>query len=458
MNIDETIYVNRPDLIDLDERMTDFADLREAIHQDAEGATEISILGGYYAVDALVEVCRQVPRAARRNCTVRIAVGLEATALIPRTWADMREVEQKLRRGGFKDVTVSVIANSPVHFHTKLFRILRKTRPVWYIGSANPGSKRHELMVRLLGRHEALTAYVAAVFDEALPVREPEPNVEIRTLRDFFLSGVLCHKPPAQPLFTFDAFRFSPEHRERLGAILAGEAGVEHARPRTEGFGFSLRSALGFEDLRLPASEEAVAQRIHYRRSCIETALGFWMPRAYAKELRLRIAEEENGRLQRLTGISEELNKGHGQDRARIAFNSYVTSLKNLLDQHGIEAQPVQNKDALFKRFLRSRASTLSDEDARRRLSRTLTLADMPDIWEDDHAVREFEASFFEDIAYRVENQTGGGGRVVRSISVRLRLTGGETWAELRGLLDRSLQFRAWINQDWRDPNTADVA
>ncbi len=186
MNVDETIYLNRPDLIGLDEREIDFADLREAIHQDAEGATEISILGGYYSVEALVEVCSQVPRAVRRNCTVRIAVGLEATALIPRTWADMRDVEQKLRRGGFKDVTVAVVTNSPVHFHTKLFRILRTTRPVWYIGSANPGSKRHELMVRLSGRHKSLTAYVAAAFDQAVPVSEPEPSVEICSLRDFF--------------------------------------------------------------------------------------------------------------------------------------------------------------------------------------------------------------------------------------------------------------------------------
>lgn len=451
MNIDDTLYVNRADLIGLDEREVDCADLRQAIHQDAQGATEISILGGYYAVEALIEVCRQVPRSVRRDCTVRIAVGLEATALIPRTWADMRDVAQKLRRRGFRDVTVGVVMNSPVHFHTKLFRILRTTRPVWYIGSANPGSRRHDLMVRLSGRHEALTQYVAAVFEQALPVTEPEPDVEIRTLRDFFLAGVLCHKPPAQGLFTFDAFRFSPENRERLGAILAGESGVEHARPRTEGFGFSLRSALGFDDSLLPDTEEAVAQRIHYRRSCIESVLGFWMPRAYAEEIRARIAEDEEGRLNRLTDISEELNGGDGQQRARDAFVSHVTSLQNLLDQHGIEAQPLQNRDASFERFLRSRAATLSDEDARRRLARTLTLADMPDIWQDDHAVRELEASFFEDLTYRAGTQIGGGGRAVRSLAERLPLLGSSTPAEARGAMVTSLAGSAWRDEDWLD-------
>ncbi len=207
----------------------------------------------------------------------------------------------------------------------------------------------------------------------------------------------------------------------------------------------------GIDDPLLPDGEEAVAQRIHYRRSCIETVLGFWMPRAYAQELRLRIAEDENGRLQRLTEISEELNRGRGQDRARVAFNSHITSLQNLLDQHGIEAQPVQNRDALFKRFLRSRTSTLADEDARRRIARTLTLANMPDIWEDNHAVEEFEASFFEDLTYRAGILASSGGRVVRSLAERLHLLGSSTPAEARGGLGASLAESAWRNCDWLD-------
>ncbi|WP_204349035.1 hypothetical protein, partial [Klebsiella pneumoniae] len=67
-----------------------------------------------------------------------------------------------------------------------------------------------------------------------------------------------------------------------------------------------------------------------------------------------------------------------------------------------------------FERFLRSRTTTLSDEDTRKRLARTLTLVDMPDIWEDEHAVREFETSFFEDLTYRATATTGGTGRIIR--------------------------------------------
>jgi hypothetical protein len=342
MSIDDTIYISRPDLIGLDEESLDFADFSEAVHEAASGATEISILGGYYNVDALVDLCREVPTGQRADCLVRIAVGLESTALIPRTWQDMRAIDQRLRKVGFRCVTVAVVAKSPVHFHTKLFRILRTTRPVWFIGSANPGSERHELMVRISGRHEALSAYIDAVFDRALVVTgSPPPPVEIRTLRDFFLTGRLCHKPPVQRLFTFDAFRFTPENRDQLAAILAGEAGIEHARPRTEGFGFSLRSALGMDDVLITEDEDAVTQRIQYRRSCVDSVLGQWMPRAYANEIQNRIAEEESARLRKLERFGETLVTDAGQLKAHDAFEAHVTSMERLLAEHQIEARPV---------------------------------------------------------------------------------------------------------------------
>lgn len=340
MRIDDRIFVHHPELIGLDLTRADCADLEAALHEAASGATEITILGGYYNTASMVALCKRVPRGQRRECRVRVAVGLEATALIARTWTDMRGVEAKLRRAGFHNVLVSVVTRSPVHFHTKLFRILKTTRPMWFIGSANPGSSRHELMVCLAGRHEALSAYIDAVFNTAQPVsNEAPPAANIHTPRELFLTGVLCHKPPATRLFTFDAFRFSPEDRDRLAAILAGEAGVEHARPRTEGFGFGLRSALGLEDAEAHELEQGT-QRIQYRRSCVETVLGFWMPRIYAAEIRGRIEGEERKRLMRLTAFADALRSSAGRRRTAEAFEAHVRSMQALLNQHGINVEP----------------------------------------------------------------------------------------------------------------------
>jgi hypothetical protein len=449
MRIDDKVFVHHPELIGLDAETAACEDLESALHEAAAGATEITILGGYYNPDRMVALCKRVPRAYRRYCRVRIAIGLEATALIPRTWTDMRGVKATLRRAGFHDVLVSVVTSSPVHFHTKLFRILRTTQPVWFIGSANPGSRRHELMVRLAGRHNALSAYVEAVFDTAQPVTEaPPPDADVGTPREFFLTGVLCHKPPTTRLFTFDAFRFSPASRDRLAAILAGEAGVEHARPRTEGFGFGLRSALGIEENDGSEAEETV-QRIQYRRSAVETVLGLWMPRAYAAEIRRRVEGEEGSRLMRLTALADALRGEAGRAQAVGAFGDHVRSMETVLRRHDIPAQPVQDREAAFGRFLDSRNRTLADEERRVRLSRVLTLTDMPDIWGDAHAVEAFETSFHEDLASRLAAIGPGAGRIVRSLARGIDLWGGETPEEIAAALASRLEARPWIDDEW---------
>lgn len=201
--VSATILVGRPDLIDLGDDV-DYVELDEALEAAASSATEITILGGFYSVEPIIALCKQVRRSRRSACKVRIAVGIEAKSAIPATWADMRRLRDKLLKSGFRDVVVAVVRSSPVHFHTKLFRFLNTTRPVWFVGSANPGSTRHELLVRLSGRHEALSTYVAAVFAKAVDVALSPPAAEITTLRDFFMAGLLCHKPPAQRLFTFN--------------------------------------------------------------------------------------------------------------------------------------------------------------------------------------------------------------------------------------------------------------
>ena len=448
MRIDPAIHVNRPDLVRLDAEEVPLVDLWPAIRRELSSATEIVVLGGFYSVEPVLSLLEGVPKRGRRGCRVRIAVGLDSAAATTRTWEDMRGVERRVRAMGFRTPEVSVVPGRPVHFHTKLFRVVKSTWPVWYVGSANPGSARHELMVRLVGRHDALSAYVEAVFARARPVASNPPEGEIRTLRDFFLSGSLCHKPPTQRLFTFDAYRMTPEDRDRLSEILAGEAGVEHARPRTEGFGFGLRSALGIE-------EEQSAKPVHVRRSCVETVFGQWMPAPYVDDVRSRIRDEEEARLARLEAVLEALLAPSGFARAREALAAHVASVDRLLRENSVEARPARDRDAAFERFLSSRAANLSDPARRRRLARSLTIAEMPDFGEDPKAMDEFEASFFEDVAYRSGSPSGRSARVVRSLAEKLDLSGDEMPEEVRALLETSLRAGPWEDGDWSGAHDA---
>ena len=147
-------------------------------------------------------------------------------------------------------------------------------------------------MVRLLGRHESLSDYVAAVFNKAVDVKEKPPAIEIGTLRDFFLAGMLCHKPPVQRFFTFDAFNFDGHQREVLATALAGSSGVNHASPKTQGFGFNLRSPLTFEG-EDPLAAESPKGRIQFRPYSVDTAFGWWMPQFFAQEIKGKVRNDE---------------------------------------------------------------------------------------------------------------------------------------------------------------------
>ncbi len=66
------------------------------------------------------------------------------------------------------------------------------------------------MMVRVGRKHEAIAAYAEAALAKAIDVSGNAPAEASDTLRAFFRSGFLAHKPPSSRLFTFDAFHFSP--------------------------------------------------------------------------------------------------------------------------------------------------------------------------------------------------------------------------------------------------------
>lgn len=445
-SVSPTIYVGKPRLLELGEGI-DYEKLDPALAAEAKEATEITILGGFYSVDPLIKLCTQVPRRARKHCRIRIVVGLDATASIPRTWSDMRRLRDRLLEEKFVDPLVAIVDSKPVHFHTKLFRFLHRTRPVWFIGSANPGSGRHELMVRFAGRHDALTGYINAVLAKAADVGGARPPDRITSLRDFFMAGVLCHKPLPTRLFTFDAFRIEPAHRDLLSAALAGSSGVSHASPETNGFGFSLTSAIPGPAINgLPGVGKS--DRNSLTPYSVDTVFGRWMPNAYAGVTRRRIQCGDAARARKLADMGGVLQGADGQAAVRSAFNEHIESMERFLSTHGIEARPVANCMQRFDSFLTSRTRGLTNAQTIERYARSVTLTPMPDLWADGSAVEDFTESFFDDVAFRSIAKSKPA--VIRSILDWLDDDTLSTSEEFETAMARALPKEPWTDDDWR--------
>jgi len=451
MAVSDAIFVGRPDAIDLESDGTTVVDLNEALAAAASDATEITILGGYYDRLWLLDLLRELPRARRRDCRVRIAVGSDATITLPKVWEHMREVQNELRRIGYRSIQVAIVGRSPVHFHTKLFRFLRTTHPYWFIGSANPGSDRHELMLRLSGRHEELSNYVEAVFRAAQSVDgSPPRRRRPSTLRDFFLNGVLCHKPPHQQLFTFDAYRLSPEDRRRIDARIGKGSGVEHASPRTEGFGFGLRSAIGMADTG-PGEKEDAASRVRFRDHGMDTLFGLWMPSAYAVIVQASVTGREAAIGASLRAIGQRLADPAGQLAAHNAFGGYIASMDRYLIDLDIEAKPIRDRDAAFARFLKSRTDGLSNDGFVSRHAKVMTIAPMFDVWQDPDVAAQFVQSFFDDLAWRATPTTTRKSRIVRSLVDGLSDDADwQTAEDLQTAFADRLETEPWDDDEWQ--------
>jgi hypothetical protein len=264
-------------------------------------------------------------------------------------------------------------------------------------------------------------------------------------LREFFLTGSLIHKVPQQTPFTFDAFRLGPEDREKMMRALT-TAIVPHARPKAQGFSFSLRSAVGNAEFGEDDSDDA--GRVQLRRFTVDTILGSWAPRRYGEEIEGQLRSSEELRIGDLKRFAARIS-ADGELAVRSEFARYVSSMEEFLASIAVEIRGVENRDVAFNRFLKSRQKMLADEEGVRRLAQRLQIAEMPDIWYDEKAARNFENTFFDDIAFRMS--TAAASKIVRSITEGIGISKATYLAprELRKALRARLEKRSWRDDEW---------
>ena len=206
----------------------------------------------------------------------------------------------------------------------------------------------------------------------------------------------------------------------------------------------------------LPADEDTdrdgIETRTRFRSLGMDTLFGLWMPRVYAAEAEGSVRQREDARRSRLASIGSAINAEGGHDRVLAAFNAYVASMDRYLGDLGIEARPVRDRDAAFRRFVTSRRRSLSDPAFQQRHARLMTFAPMFDVWQDPDVAKKFEASFFEDLAWRSSPSVTRRPRIVKSIIDGLNEDAiWQTSEELQDTFAARLSANPWSDEDWLD-------
>ena len=311
--------------------------------------------------------------------------------------------------------------------------------------------------------------HFACDLDEGLWVGVAEnprlPSGPARDMRAFLLNGFLFYRPPARQLLSFQACRISAKQRRLLGRLnrrLAVTSAVAHADWRTEGFVFSLASAVhggkgsagaGLADALADAERDSrdAISRIRALHLAMETCMGFWLPRPYAAHVEDKVSDVASSRRERLADFAGRLMAAK-DTRLRDELGRHVSDLRALFRSHGQDVETVPDLDGAFARFLSSRRELLSSDEALDRLSRPLVLTEMPDIWSDAAASRRFELSFCDDLGFRLA-RPGRRQHIVAVLEDAIEgLDGDADDAGIRTALEAHLASAGWDDRDWPEP------
>lgn len=428
MHIDPRVFLSRPQ----DLPVEDAVPLDEALGAAAVGADKIVILSAYYGTGYLEAFFGALPKKVRRTCSLTLVFGVETTARIPHAVEELRKFRERLLDLGFRSPTIRLF-NKNAPFHTKLYYFKRSTQPIWFIGSANAspaiGGARHELMLRLSGRHEALSEYVQSVTDHSVVVEKYDPeSLVVSDIRSFLLNGALCYKPLSRVNFTFEACDIKSQHRDVLKKSLAAVSKVPHADPQTEGFGFSLSNAVGqitgeqFATMTDADSEAGRSvSRLKFRHMAVETIYGYWLPAAYADDIQAKLRKIEAKSIEAMKGFAAKL-ESVPLEKIEVELESHVEGLKSFFAEYSVKIEPKSDFRRRFREFVSARRMWLADEARLERMVRRLHVEQMPDIWGDEDAAEKFEHSFFEDLAVRFD--APGRSWIVGVLQDELKLNG----------------------------------
>jgi len=464
--IDSTIFINKADILSLSQDDCDFRDLHDAVMEEAGKASEIVVLGGWCKPSFILDLCRKARKSERPDIRVRIGIGRNMTMPMLEQFKELQDLRSALAKAGFVDPQVRLIGKETgVHFHTKLFGFLRVTQWSWYVGSANPtDSTRHEMMVRVGRRHDALKAYVDRAIEAGSDVTSGKTAKEIpvASIDEFFLLGHIAYKPTPSSLFAFDAMRLTPSERDTLDVKRGDTQGIRHAKVETRGYGFLLLQAMdnsGLDEDFGRSGGDGEAKRLQFKKSSIETPYGWWVPPPYAAQIHGRIEKREADLERRLLMFLKKLQAS--QSVAKGLFGEYATDMQEILQKAGLKDRPADQLQDRFERFLQRRLKLLHDEEGRRRVCRVVEMNPMPNFLQDERAYKIFREGFFEYVAFRKSQPVSGKG--VGSIIDRLEWEEEEgaelDWEDPISLMEaftESIHREPWNQSEWRGVKSND--
>jgi hypothetical protein len=454
----------------------------DAIRRELVHADKIVLLSAYFEPDQLALLLSDLPGAKRCSLTLVF----DAREVERRRAADSKTYDSVLAAldENFRTFEALVCRQPGGIFHTKLFHVERQGKWTSLVGSANltdnalGGSAKRalneEFLVKLVGQQALDTRrYVDAVLQHAAKIEASRAR-GASSVSDLLLDARLYFRPTNPLTLTYNPFT------EFLGKVPAAErlllnisTPLTDAEPGNGLTAFSLEEALRKLSKLETATDEK--SRATVKPLAVETCYGLWVPTPSVTQFEETLKGPSAKRRRHLVDLSKAL--APELDCALLAispelmarFSAYLKDARELADSRKfnraehlrrIREKTPRAVDPFtdttgFVKFVKSLAKRLGNPAEVERRSRTFVGGPMPDLRADSDVAIEFKVSFFEYIAFSLQQPKRPS--VVTAIAAFAGLERRDTVEDLERKLELKLHATPWTDVEWKRRQSAKV-
>ena len=366
------------------------------------GCIDFFILSAYYSTDFIETICSKIPKAFRKTVSLKFVFNGFGGRKLRSQEVELTTLRSYLKNQGFSKIDIYLNKDYQI-FHSKLYYIKSPSSCNLFIGSANASEaafkENEEILINTTENTEKALNYINFVIGTSIPLDKISNQTNETSLAGLIKSGSIFFKPTNRLSFSFEGLKIPKSDEEKITAILAKP---RHSNPGKAWGAYNLKTAIG-----LSVDDGDKPIRLSMKRLAIETCYGYWSPEHYHDHIDYLIAEKTRGIREDLEKTRELLNS-LGDDKVLKEYNKYIQDTKNIYKQ--IKSPFPFSRDQCnssidqFKRFVERTKEKLNNSAIITKMSTPLVSSNMPEIWQDPLSKKEFLDSFFDSIAFILEN------------------------------------------------------
>jgi hypothetical protein len=367
---------------------------------------KITIISAFYSINTIEELFKTV---SPENDVTIIVSGLGSNKILDQV-DELKRIKLK------KNQTIKIYNKSHL-LHSKIYYGTSNNinGSIIFIGSANLSNggfnKNEEILVKIENKDtkKEIIEYIKLIESESISINSKKLNAQRKTniendIIDYINNGYIVFKPSIS--YTLN---YTDNYLKSYTKDLSAQQTIRNTKIELKssldisniaGITDHIEKLSNYSDIEDDSNSEK-SNRIHVRNNCIETCLGYWLPKSKYEEFTEKNSKSQAERNNNLSIIVEKL-EALISDTLKLdkVINNLTDDLISYNHDLGLD------KSLLYKEIRSSVEKHIKTKirylkNNKKRLIEGLYISPMPYIWDDSVSSNNFIETFLSDVKER---------------------------------------------------------